>query len=369
MEQRASVWKTLLIPVVALALFSCSDDSDETTGSGGDSDDERIHCTQASQCPGGRENSICSPEGECFTRDEYCRSDEECKGKCLPTHLCENGKTEAADGPGLSQDSGWTPPPGDGAGQGGDDDSWEFYEPCQYQCCKDEDCSKEYPMFCDLDTHTCVPIVPCSKECCQDWDCWQKYGSRDYICRFNTCVDKNAGCDYEEHECCENKDCLKYGPEYVCEAWRCVSHVVNCRPGEQDCCTHVPHNTLCFELEGDKDAYYVTCNRAGDGWKLEDCGDKFYCSLTGSEKIACDPIDSCQNDGDCACPKQCLQGTNGKFCQLPMAEPGERCRDYACDSEEAIEIANCPPHYTCCKSDDAEEPDIGYCIPETQCND
>lgn len=318
-----------LLALVVLLVACETDDAGEKW--------ERARCTQAVDCgPEGRAGWVCSPEGICYTQAEYCLEDAECRGACIE-NVCENGKIVDGDGT-----------------EDGDSDETEPDCPDTYECCKDADC----PMgsHCNLDVHICVLNNTCTFQCCQDADCevHPDFGP-GHICRFNACVPHDAPCTTE---CCEHSDCA---PGYVCELGTCVEHRVSCNAGDEVCCASQPGVAGCIELGDLAREAVLTCNAAGNGYRLSMCPDFHDCIFVGNGKTDCFPNGRCETDADCPCPQVCQQGTNGLRCLPPALNPGDTCFGIACEGQTTpASLGQCPEGSQCCL-DDTANPTTGSC--------
>ncbi len=339
-------WMTLVVACLLLmAAYACNEDSSS------DDESERTACSQASDCGAeGRLKYVCSVEGECFTIDEYCYSDEECVGECV-NHLCEGGKIDdGSDGDGTGSD-GDTPD--------GDNDQGQL--PCEYECCSDADCASNN--YCDLNTHSCVLIIPCDEECCQNYDCWNnpEFGA-DYICRFNNCVLESDPCPTE---CCEQQDCVDlYGSGYICDEGTCRLDQISCQPGYLQCCTDDPGNPDCLDLDELLTEAILTCNDTGDGWNISMCASFNDCISYGDgSQPDCFPNGRCEQDSDCECPGKCEDTAEGKRCKIPTVGPGESCYGDPCGTG-ALQTGRCQEGYDCCVDTQTNE---GTCETEGSC--
>jgi len=341
------VWSVVLTTAfVALMVLSCS----KTSSGEDDIVPGRPTCNQATDCgPEGRLGWVCSPEGRCYSIEEYCYDDDECVDKCVD-HICEGGKKPI-------ETDGDSPMP-----DGDEDAEPDGQQPCEYQCCTDADCPQGNT--CDTDSHICVLIIPCDKECCQDHDCEidPEFGA-GFICRFNECVPEDAPCDTE---CCTQEDCVvKFGEGYICELGNCREDVIHCTPDWKQCCTDDPGNPDCLALGDESTEAILTCNETGDGWDLSRCDEYNDClSFGDGVTIECFPNGRCAGDENCECPQKCLSTPNGNRCTVPAAGPDEPCYGDECGTGAAVQFAYCPDQYTCCVNTETNE---GVCTLSTEC--
>lgn len=345
------LWSILVTSLFATLILSACGAEDENSR---DDDDERDSCAQATDCgEGGRSAWVCR-DGMCYTVEEFCFSDEECNGDCV-NHVCEDGKIndDISDG-----DSSSIPD--------GDQEEEQGQVPCEFECCTNADCYvPDLPMYCDLNTNSCIQVIECDKECCQDFDCQSdpSFGE-NFICQFNKCVDPEAPCQYE---CCSNADCIAIlGEDAYCimtegpEQGTCRTNVFSCTAGEQICCYADPGNPLCLELDDLKTEAILTCNVAGDAYELTMCAEFNDCTPNGDGTVSCWPNGRCETNDHCDCPKLCTDTPNGKKCMVPVAAENEVCFDDSCNpGGEAGMIASCEGELICCVD---QNTNVGTCV-------
>jgi len=246
MKERSMRRYTLVVVsilVLTMGLIAgCSDEEKLVT--------DRLSCDQPQECgEGGRENWVCSPEGLCYSIEEYCTMDSQCNGACIQ-HVCENGPL-VTDGDGIITD-------GDEAA-------------CEYDCCNNADCNGSY--ICDLNTHTCIP-------------------------------DTTSG------DCTTDNDC---DPGYACIGSVCTEKIFTCSPGKVICCSSIAEYGPCDDMGDVAKEAILTCKADGRGYDVSMCPKFETCIDNLNNTVDCFPNNRCETSSDCDGSKTCQQNDDGNL--------------------------------------------------------